>query len=100
MSTSPQTVRRWSSERKSQLVLKLLRGGDAAQLAREHGLSQAELYAWRDRFLEGGRTALKERRRREDGGQARLISTLERKVGQLTMENEILKKTAHRTNHR
>jgi hypothetical protein len=41
MSTSPQTVRRWSSERKSQLVLKLLRGGDAAQLAREHGLRRS-----------------------------------------------------------
>jgi len=74
------------------MILELLRGGEAAELARKHGLSQAQLFAWRDRFLEGGQAALRTRRGQVELERDRRGQELERKVGQLTVENEILKK--------
>ncbi len=43
-------------------MLDLLRGGVVVELARKHGLSKAQLFAGRDRFVEGGQAALKFRR--------------------------------------
>ncbi len=86
MAESTPTVSRWTPTRKAAVVLEPLCGREVVELARPHGLSQAQLFAWRERFLEGGQAALKTRR-----GQIAL--ELERQVGQLTVENEILKKT-------
>jgi len=58
MAESTRTVNRWTPTRKAAVILDLLRGGDAVELARKHGLSQAQLFAWRDRFLEAGHAAL------------------------------------------
>lgn len=93
MTESTRTVNRWTPARKTAVVLDLLRGGDAVELARSHGLSQAQLFLWRDRFLEGGQAALRTRRGQGELGRDRQVRELERKVGQLTLENEILKKT-------
>jgi transposase-like protein len=73
-----------------EVVLELLRGGDAPTISRSHGISQSQLFSWRDRFLEGGRTALRVRR---GSPQDSKIRQLERLVGRLAMEKEILKKT-------
>jgi transposase-like protein len=86
---------RWTQARKTAVVLELLRGGDVAELARQHGLSQAELFSWRDCFLTAGQAALKTRRTRAVLEQEHRLQALERKVGQLTLENEILKKPTH-----
>ncbi len=64
MSESTRTVNRWTPTRKAAVILDLLRGGDAVELARTHGLSQAQLFAWRDRFLEAGHAALRTRQGR------------------------------------
>jgi transposase len=93
MAESTLTQNRWTLTRKAAVVLELLRGGEAAELARKYGLSQAQLFAWRDRFLEGGQAALKTRRGQIDSERDRHMRELERKVGQLTLENEVLKKT-------
>lgn len=85
-------IKRWSSRRKAEVVLQLLKGGDAQELARTHGISQAELFEWRDSFLEAGKSALKVRKDREVLAKERQIRRLERKVGQLTMEIELLKR--------
>jgi len=58
MAESTRTVNLWTPTRKAAVILDLLRGGDAVELARTHGLSQAQLFAWRDRFLEGGHAAV------------------------------------------
>ena len=92
MAESTLTQNRWTISRKTAIVLDLLRGGDAGELARRHGLSQAQLFAWRDRFLEGGQAALKARRGQRTAERERQVRELERKVGQLTVENELLKK--------
>ncbi len=93
MAESTLTLNRWTINRNAAVVLELLRGGDAVELARWHGLSQAQLFAWRDRFLEGGQAALRTRRGQLDSERERQVRELERKVGQPTVENEILKKT-------
>lgn len=93
MTESTRTVTRWTPTRKAAVIVELLRGGDAVELARQHGLSQAQLFLWRDRFLEGGQAALKTRRGQVELERDRQVRELERKVGQLTLENEMLKKT-------
>lgn len=93
MAESTRTVNRWTITRKAAVIVELLRGGDAVELARKHGLSQAQLFAWRDRFLEGGQAALRTRRQQGELERDRQVRALERKVGQLTVENEVLKKT-------
>jgi transposase-like protein len=93
MPESTLTVNRWTPTRKGAVALELLRGADVVELARKHGLSQAQLFAWRDRFLEAGRAALRTRQGRAAQEQDRQVRELERKVGQLTLENELLKKT-------
>ena len=57
MPESTLTVNRWTPTRKAAVALELLRGADVMELARKHGLSQAQLFVWRDRFLEGGQAA-------------------------------------------
>ena len=93
MPESTLTVNRWTPTRKAAVILELLRGGEAGELTRSHGLSQAQLFVWRDRFLEGGQAALRTRRGQLALERDRQVRELERKVGQLTVENELLKKT-------
>jgi len=47
-----------------------------SQICREHGISQAQYYKWRDRFLEGAKEGL------ENGKKSR-VKQLEEKVGKL-----------------
>jgi len=86
-------VNRWTPTRKAAVILEPLRGGDAVELARKHGLSQAQLFVWRKQSLEGGQAALRTRQGQIELERNRQLRELERKVGQLTLENEILEKT-------
>ena len=83
---------RWTANRKTEVVLALLRGAEVAQLARENGISQSRLFEWRDRFLGGGKAELKFKRRKDP--KEKEIGRLERKVGQLTLQVEILQEVA------
>ena len=78
---------RFSVRRKSDAVLRLLRGEDLELLSRELGVTAATLSAWRDDFLAGGQAALKSRPADERDEE---IARLRAKVGELTMDNELL----------
>src|SRR3954469_16695878 len=52
---------RFSANRKTDAVLRLLRGEDLDALSRELGVIAATLSSWRDAFLDGGKAALKSR---------------------------------------
>lgn len=82
---------RWTAGQKMEVVMELVRGGDAVQISRTRGISQSELFQWRDRVVQAGKESLKSRSK-EPQRDAK-IKELERLVGRLTMENEILKKT-------
>ena len=80
--------RKFSKAFKSQVVEEFLAGeATQAQLARRYGVSDNLILQWRRRYAEGkledvaGPTDKEER-----------IKELERMVGRLTMENELLKK--------
>ena len=78
---------RFSARRKIEAVLRLLRGEDLDTLSRELGVVAATLSSWRDAFLNGGTAAMRSRPAddRDD-----LVARLRAKVGQLTMDNELL----------
>jgi hypothetical protein len=78
---------RFSARRKVDAVLRLLRGQDLDLLSRELGVIAATLSGWRDDFLAGGQAALKSRPADERDDE---IGRLRAKVGELTMDNELL----------
>jgi len=73
--------------------LRLLRGEDLELLSRELGVTAARLSQWRQEFLAGGQAALKSRRPDVKDEE---IARLKSKVGELTMDNELLFEKIHR----
>jgi transposase-like protein len=86
---------RWSAGKKMDAVLRLLRGEPLEELSRELRVEAHRLAAWRDDFLEGGKDALKGQRA-DRSPDDRALKQAERKVGQLTMENEVLRAAAEK----
>lgn len=87
-------VQRWSKRRKMEVVLRLLRGEPLDELSRELKVEVHRLQAWKDKGLHGLEEAMKER----DGDplQAQLDEAT-RRVGELTMENELLREKARKS---
>jgi len=79
--------KRFSVRRKLAVVARLLRGEPLELVARETNVSVAKLTEWRDRALSGASTALKERERDDRDDE---IARLKSKVGEITMDNELL----------
>lgn len=87
-SRSPSSERgRFSAKRKADAVMRLLRGEDLDTLSRELGVLASTLSGWRDRFLSAGQSGLKVR---PADGRDEEIRRLQAKVGELTMDNELL----------
>lgn len=82
---------RFSSQRKMEAVVRLLRGEDLDALSRELGVTGATLGEWREKFTSGGQTALKSRPEDERDDE---IRRLRAKIGEITMENELLRDRA------
>jgi transposase len=78
---------RFSADRKTDAVLRLLRGEDLETLSRELGVTAATLSSWRETFLDGGEASLKSRPADDRDEE---IARLRSKVGQLTMDIELL----------
>lgn len=78
---------RFSARRKTEAILRLLRGEDLDTLSRELGVTAATLSSWREAFLDGGTAALKSR---PTDDRDEVIARLQAKVGQLTMDHELL----------
>ena len=84
---SPAERGRFSSRRKTDAVLRLLHGESLELLSRELGVTAATLSGWREDFLAGGKAALKSRPADDRDDE---IARLRSKVGELTMDNELL----------
>jgi len=84
---------RFSARRKTEAILRLLRGESLDGVARELGVTPATLAHWREEFLAGGQTALKSRPADERDDE---IQRLRAKVGEITMNNELLLDRCHR----
>lgn len=77
---------RWSSQRKTEVVLRLLRGEALGEVSREVQEPASELEEWRRVFLEGGQQGLK--RRGGDPADRELVRT-RAKLGEMTMRLEL-----------
>jgi transposase-like protein len=80
--------RRFSAKRKLRAVNRLLRGDPLELVARELNVTAARLSEWRDRALLAAAAALKERERDDRDDE---IARLKGKVGEMTMETELLR---------
>jgi transposase len=79
---------RWSAARKRDVTLRLLRGESVEVLSRELGVEMYRLEEWKSRALSGIEASLRERE--TTAGQVELDAALKR-LGELSMENELLK---------
>jgi transposase-like protein len=80
---------RWSLRRKREVMLRLLRGESLDAVSRELGVPIYRLEAWRDAALAAVDGALKSRKGASKTS-VELDAALKR-VGELTMENELLR---------
>jgi transposase len=79
---------RWSARRKEGVVMRLLRGELLDLLARETGQPAGRIASWREEFLAAGREGLKAR---PVPVEEFALREAQRKVGELSMEVDILK---------
>ena len=79
---------RWSSRRKTSVVLEMLRGADLESTSRKYRVTGATLTEWREAFLAGGEAGLKSREvNLEDEEKRRLKSV----VASLSVDAELLR---------
>jgi hypothetical protein len=79
---------RWSVGRKREVVLRLLRGESTENLSRELGVPSYRLERWRERALSGIDGSLRER---EGDAVSEELAAAMKRIGELTMENEVLR---------
>lgn len=90
-----QKRRSFSGQFKFETVMEVLRGEKSvAQVCRERDITEALYYKWRDAFFERAPSLFEDQRAHVQDSQANRVAELERMVGQLTMENAILKKAS------
>jgi transposase len=76
---------RWSIQRKTELVLRLMRGDGLDAVSRESQVPGHELEAWRRAFLEAGGRGLRTRAEPEE----RELTLARAKIGELMMRLEL-----------
>lgn len=89
--------RQFSAQFKFETVMEVLRGEKpTAQVCRERDITDSLVYKWKQEFLDKapGLFESKQAASSTRDEQAERIAELERLVGQLTMENALLKKGA------
>jgi transposase len=94
--TSVQRRRRWTPEQKLEIVKQTNEPGRSVSLvARQHGLTAAQLFQWRKAYLEGSLVAVGANETVVPASELqeamRRIKQLEGALGRKTLENEILK---------
>ena len=88
------------SQRREVVLALLRREEPAAKLARRYGISEHTLYRWRDDFLAGGEAALASGKGHNDPRNQQIselrkqLSQRDQVIGELTIANRVLKKTA------
>jgi transposase-like protein len=90
--------RQYSAEFKLETVMEGIRGEKpVAQICRERNISESLYYKWRDLFKAHAPDIFARQDQTDQviSEQEARIADLERRVGKLAMENEILKKATH-----
>ncbi|MDG4554645.1 MAG: transposase [Candidatus Competibacter sp.] len=84
----------WSVEEKLAIVLAVLSGRQSvAEISRQRGVNENQIYRWKEQFLEAGRQGLNgARTRTADQRLEAENGQLKRLLGEKALEMEILKK--------
>ena len=83
-----QKPQRFSAQKKTEVVLRLLRGEALDLVSRALGIPAARLTTWREAFLDAGQEAMK---KQPLDSRDREIGRLREKLGESTMEIELLR---------
>ena len=94
--TSVQRRRRWTPDQKLEIVKRTNEAGNSVSMvARQFGISAAQLFQWRKAYLEGSLVAVGANETVVPASElqeaVRRIKQLEGALGRKTLENEILK---------
>lgn len=84
---------RFSSRKKMEVVLRVLRGDDLDLVSRDAGITAAKLSECRDQFITSGQAALKSR---AADGRDDELARLKALVGDLTMRLELSREAVQR----
>lgn len=76
----------WTSKRKVEVVLQLLRGEEIDFLSRKYEVTVSDIHQWRETFLFNGENGFKR------SPESSKLHKAERLIGQLQMELELTKK--------
>ena len=96
--------RTYTSEFKTKIILEVLRGErELNEIAAEHQLAPNQIRNWKSEFLENATVIFdkkRDQRLKEELAQKQCeADELAKKVGQLTIENDFLKKNLKKTLH-
>jgi len=82
----------WTANRCTALVLGILKGETSvAEVAQKYGLDVAEVEGWQEQFLHGAENSLRRHPKDEEGLTDEHIKTLKQKIGDLVVENDVLR---------
>ena len=85
--------RNWKIEEKLSIVLQGIKNQKTiTEICSENKISQSQYYKWRDKFLEGGKKALSNRKMKDNRKEVE-IEQLQKLIGKQAIQIEILKKT-------
>lgn len=87
--------KRWSASRKKDVVMRLLRGEKVDDVSREVGVAMSTLEEWRVAVVDGMDVLLKSHK---DHPLQEELDRAKKKIGELSMENELLWKRARKNN--
>lgn len=80
--------KRWTAGRKKEVVLRLLRGEEIDGVSRELGVNISQLEAWKATALQGMESLFKDS---SEEPLATELETAKKQIGELHMENELLR---------
>ena len=87
-------VQRWSKRRKMEVVMRLFQGESLDDVSRDVGVELSRLEKWREKALRGLEEGLRER----EGDPVQVaLDDANRRIGELSMENELLREKARRS---
>jgi transposase len=91
MVTTKKIRKNYSSEFKSKVVIEILKERQTmSELSVKHGIHQVQLSKWKQEFLEKSKDLFSVEKK--DTSSERLVDELYKRIGQLEMDNQFLKK--------
>ena len=94
--TSKETIRRpkrWSVNRKMEVVVRYLRGESLDNLSREIGVAASQIEKWHQKALKGIEASLKDR---EGEPLHNELNLAKKHIGELSMEIEVLREKSRK----